>query len=75
MPNCVKIFFQIKFPIQRLNSDRSVCMSVICYSGPISAVPTNEKLLGEGGKISVRLRRFLLGVMNFVGYLITLFKE
>ena len=48
MPNFVKILRQIKkFPIQGLASDCSVCMATICYSGPISAVPTNEQLLSE----------------------------
>ena len=43
MPNFVKILRQIKkFPIQELDSDRSVCMAAICYSGP-----TNEQLLSE----------------------------
>ena len=48
MPHFVKISCQIKkFSIQTLYSDRSVCMAVICHSGPISAFPTNEQLLGE----------------------------
>ena len=48
MPNCVKIPRQMKeFSIQTLDSDCSVCMAAICYSGPISAVPTNEQLLGK----------------------------
>ena len=48
MPNFVKIPRQMKeFSIQVLNSDCSVCMAAICYSGPISAVPTNEQLLSE----------------------------
>ena len=36
-----------KFSIQTLDSDCSVCMAAICYSGPISAVPTNEQLRGK----------------------------
>ena len=48
MPNFVKIPRQIKeFFIQTLDSDCSVCMAAICYSGPIAAVPTNEQLLCE----------------------------
>ena len=48
MPNFVKISRQIKeFSIQVLDSDCSVCMAAICYSGPIWAVPTNEQLLSE----------------------------
>ena len=48
MPNFVKILCQIKkFTIQVLDSDCSVCMSAICYGGPISAVPTNEQLLSQ----------------------------
>ena len=53
MPNFVKIPRQIKeFPIRTLDSDCSVCMAAICYSGPISAVPTTEQLLGEKKKCS-----------------------
>ena len=29
---------------------RSVCMTAICHNGPISAVPTNNELLGEKRK-------------------------
>ena len=48
MPNFVKIPSQIKkWLIQALDSDCSVCMAAICYSSPISAVPTNEQLLCE----------------------------
>ena len=48
MPNFVEIVRQIKnFPIQVLVSDCSVCMTAICYSGSMSAVPTNEQLLSE----------------------------
>ena len=48
MPNFVKFSRLLKkFSIQVLDSDRSVCMSAICYSGPISAVTTNEQLLME----------------------------
>ena len=36
-----------EFSIQVLASDLSVCMAAICYSNPISVVPTNEWLLGE----------------------------
>ena len=36
-----------EFPIQTLDSDCSVFMAAICYSGPISVVPTNEQLLCE----------------------------
>ena len=36
-----------KFSIEAFDSDRSVCMTAKCYSGPISAVPTNEQLLSE----------------------------
>ena len=46
MPNFVKIPRQMKeFSVQTLDSDCSVYMAAICYSGPISAVPTNEQLL------------------------------
>ena len=46
MPNYVKISHQIKkFTIQVSDSDCSVNMAAICYSGPILAVPTNEQLL------------------------------
>ena len=45
MPNFVKISFQIKkFFMQARDSDRSVCMAAICYSGPISAVSTYYQL-------------------------------
>ena len=48
MSKFVKLLRQIKkFPIQALNSDSSVCVAAICYSGPISVVPTNEHLLSE----------------------------
>ena len=48
MPNFVCILSKIKkFPILLLDSDCLVCMAAICYSGPISAVPTNEQLLSE----------------------------
>ena len=48
MPNFVKISHPMKkFPIEVLDSDCSVCMADICYSDPISAVPTNEHLLSE----------------------------
>ena len=48
MPNFVKIARQIKkFSIQALDSDRLVCMPAICCSGPITAVATNEQILGE----------------------------
>ena len=44
----MKISRQIKrFSIQALDSYRSVYMVAICYSGLISAVPTNEQRLGE----------------------------
>ena len=44
----MKILRQLKrFLIQALDYDCSVCMAAICYSGPISAVPTNEQLLSE----------------------------
>ena len=44
----MKTLRQIKnFPIQVLDSDSSVLMAAICYSGPISAVPTNEQLHSE----------------------------
>ena len=33
--------------IQELNFHISICMTAICYSSPISAVSTNEQLLGE----------------------------
>ena len=33
--------------MQALDSDRSVCMSALCFSGPISSVPANEQLLSE----------------------------
>lgn len=38
MTNLVKI---------SLDSDHSVCMTPISYADPISAVPTNQPLLGE----------------------------
>ena len=45
MPNFLKIPRQMKeFSIQALNSDRSVCMAAICYSGPMSA---KEQLLSK----------------------------
>ena len=48
MPNFVKIPSQMKeFSIQTLDSDCSVCLAAICYSSPISPVPTNEQLLCE----------------------------
>ena len=48
LPNFMKISRQMeKFSIQELDSDCSVCMAAICYSGPISAIPTNEQLLSE----------------------------
>ena len=48
MPNFVKIPCQMKeFSIQALDSDRSVNMAAICYSGPISAVSTIEQFLSE----------------------------
>ena len=36
-----------EFSIKALDSDCSVFMAAICFSGPISAVPTNELLLSE----------------------------
>ena len=33
--------------VRVLDSDCLVCMAAICYSGPISAIPTNEQLLSE----------------------------
>ena len=36
-----------KFSIQVLDSDCSVCMTAVCYSGAISAIATNEQLFGE----------------------------
>ena len=48
MPNFMKIPRRMKeFSIQALYSDRSVCMAAICCRHPISAIPTNEQLLGE----------------------------
>ena len=48
MPNFVKISFQIKKVfIQEFDFDRSVCMTAICFNAPISAIPTNARLLGE----------------------------
>ena len=48
VPNFVKILCQIKkFSIEEVYFDCSVCMAAICYSGPLSAVPTNVQLLGE----------------------------
>ena len=35
-----------KFSMQVLYADRSVRMTAICYSAPISVVPTNEQHLG-----------------------------
>ena len=53
MPNIVNISRRMKkFSIQTLDSDCSVYMAAICYSDPISAVPTNEQLLGEKKKCS-----------------------
>ena len=44
-----------KCSIKGLDSERLVCMAALCYSGPISAVSTNEQLLGEKGcKVSNR---------------------
>lgn len=42
MPN-----FTQKFFMQALYSDRSVCMTAICYSQSILVVPTNAQLLKE----------------------------
>lgn len=36
-----------KFSIQELELDRTVPTAYICYSCPISTVPTNKPLLGE----------------------------
>ena len=36
-----------KFSTQKLDSNSSVRMTAISYSYPISAIPTNEQLLGE----------------------------
>ena len=47
-----------KFSIQTLDSDRSDCMAAICYSGPITAVPTNEQFLGEKRTCSKFLSNF-----------------
>ena len=48
MPNFVKISLKMKkLSIQARHSDRSVCMAAICYSGAMSAIPTNKQLLGE----------------------------
>ena len=48
MSNFVKISHQIKkFSIPVLDFGGSVCMAVICYSGPISAISTTEQLLGD----------------------------
>ena len=48
MPNFVKIPRQMKkFSMQALDSDCSVCMAAICYSGPILDVLINEQLLSE----------------------------
>ena len=41
------IFSNKKFSIQKLDFDRSVCMTAICYSGSISVIPTIEQLHGE----------------------------
>ena len=78
-------FINKKFSIQGYHLDRSVFMASICYRGPLSAVPTNEK--GRKGRDRFQidtsktegiiyiyiciyslqgLRRFLLGVTNFV---------
>ena len=44
MTNFVKISGQIKkFPLQERDFDRSVYMTAICYSAPISAILTNEQ--------------------------------
>ena len=44
MPNFVNIPRQMKkFSIPALDSDRSICLAAICFSGPMSAVPTNEQ--------------------------------
>ena len=48
MSNFVKKSSQMKMlSVQALDSDRSVCMTAICYSSLISAVPANEQLLEE----------------------------
>ena len=61
MPNFMKVLRQIKkFPIPALDSDCSFFMVAICYSGPISAIPTNEQLLGErrmGVKFQIDIRQ------------------
>lgn len=41
------IFGGILFFILGFGFDRTVCIAAICYTGPILAVPTNEKLLEE----------------------------
>ena len=44
----MQILRQIKkFSIQVVDSDCSVCMAAIWYSGPISVVPTNEQFFSE----------------------------
>ncbi len=57
----MKIPRQMKeFSIQALDSDCSVCMAAICYSDPISAVPTNEQLLCEkstGAKFQIDISK------------------
>ena len=48
MKNFVEISRQMKnVSIQGLVFERSVRMAAISYNSPISAVPTNEQLLGE----------------------------
>lgn len=40
--NFMKLYYQIKkLSTQELEIERSVCITVICYSGPISAISKN----------------------------------
>ena len=36
-------FINTKGSLEELDSDRSVCMTAICYSGPIPAIPTRSR--------------------------------
>ena len=76
MPNFVNIPPQMKqFSIQALDSDCSVCMAAICYSGPLTAIPTNEQIgqtdMAKSTQLVILIIytyicRFLLGVTNLI---------
>ena len=51
-----------KFSMQALDSERSVCMGAVCYSGPMSAIPTNGQLLGKK-RIGAKFQRKTEGLV------------